>query len=248
MESLNTIKLAKYVGMIFCIFILLKIIPKTKLENRDILISSLVLFSLYLIAENVFKSNLNCNVEKLDGNINTESLSNINQFASGLQPVEADEPTQPTQPKVLTPDQKAVDDIKPPKCTTCTTTPERTTDEYGMESYLYKSDLTKYETAATRASDGVMTNETAYTDYNILPVTPENSRLYEYGYSFLPPEKWYPVPPNPPICVTEKKCPVCPVTTIGTPVDMKEWNDSRRITPGDVINIDYAKDKLNSGR
>jgi hypothetical protein len=67
-----------------------------------------------------------------------------------------------------------------------------------MESYVYKSDLRKHETSKTRESEGVIVNETAYTDYNILPVTPEDSRLYEYGYSFLPPEKWYPVPPNPP--------------------------------------------------
>lgn len=276
METLNTLKLSKYAGVIFFIFILLKLIPRTKLENRDVLISSLVLFALYLIAENVFISNAGCKVDKLDGSIGgidlsqlTTSISqNINkvqapqaiqapQVPQVIQAPQAPQvPQAPQAPQViqapqasrLTYEQQHVDDIQKPKCTNCTTTPKRTTDEFGMESYVYKSDLTKYETSKTRESDGVIVNETAYTDYNILPVTPEDSKLYEYGYSFLPPEKWYPVPPNPPICVTEKKCPVCPVTTTGTPVDMKEWNDSRRITPGDVINIDYAKDKLNSGR
>jgi hypothetical protein len=135
--------------------------------------------------------------------------------------------------------------MKPGECVDCV---KKTTDEYGMDSYLYKTPAQKYESGPTRAQAGVMDNQTQYTDYNILPVTPEDSRLYEYGYSFLPPEKWFPVPPHPPICVTEKKCAVCPVTTTGTPTDMKEWNDSRRITPGDMVNVDYVRDVLNAGR
>ena len=64
----------------------------------------------------------------------------------------------------------------------------------------------------------------------------------------MPPEKWYPQPPMPPVCVSEKRNNVCPIYTIGTPVDVKEWNASRRIMPNDNINIKYIKDKLNSGR
>lgn len=94
----------------------------------------------------------------------------------------------------------------------------------------------------------VLTDEMPYTDYNHLPMADGyDSRDYEYGYSFLPPEKWYPQPPNPPVCVVEKKCPVCPILTTGGPVDMKEWNSSRRITQPDNINVNYVNDKLNSG-
>jgi hypothetical protein len=101
----------------------------------------------------------------------------------------------------------------------------------------------------SRGQDDVLTNEMkySYTDYNTLPMY-VNSGSFEYGYSFLPPEKWYPVPPNPPVCVTEKSCPVCPVYTEGSTVDLKEWNQSRRITPPDQINVNYVEEKLNSGR
>ncbi len=151
---------------------------------------------------------------------------------------------QPTMPAMATMP-PASSAMKPGECVDCV---KKTTDEYGMDSYVYKTPAQKYESGPTRSQVGVMDSQTQYTDYNILPVTPEDSRLYEYGYSFLPPEKWFPVPPHPPICVTEKKCPVCPVTTTGTPVDMKEWNDSRRITPGDMVNVDYVRDVLNAGR
>ena len=93
-----------------------------------------------------------------------------------------------------------------------------------------------------------------YSDYNQLPIAEGyKSRDYEFGYSFLPPEKWYPQPPNPPVCVSEKKCPVCPVVTAGTDgnmtwTDVRDFDKSRRITPPDRINTDYIKDKLNSGR
>ena len=137
--------------------------------------------------------------------------------------------------------------LKPGECKDCV---KKTVDSDGMMSYKYRTDTQKYETGKTREEAGVMKadNEMQYTDYFIMPITAEDEGSFEEGYSILPPSKWYPVPPHPPVCVTEKQCPVCPVMTSGAPVDLKEWNDSRRITPGDVINIDYAKDKMNSGR
>jgi len=91
-------------------------------------------------------------------------------------------------------------------------------------------------------------NSKKYTDYNTLPSFEINSGSFEYGYSFLPPTAWYPTPPHPPVCVSEKRAPVCPVYTDGAYVDLKEWNSSRRITPPDQINTKYIEEKLNSGR
>lgn len=115
-------------------------------------------------------------------------------------------------------------------------------------SYVIKPYADPNNKNGSRFEDDMITNEMNYTDFNTLPVDQESASLFEYGDSFLPPDKWYPVPPHPPVCVAEKRCPVCPITTTGTPVDAKEWNDSRRITPADNINVDYIKDKLNSGR
>ena len=105
------------------------------------------------------------------------------------------------------------------------------------------------EQVGSRAQDGVLKNEMMFTDYNTLQV-PQNYPYSEddYGWNFLPPKDWYPTPPNPPICVSEKQCPVCPVYTNGTNLDLKMWDESRRITPPDRINTDYVKMKLNSGR
>ena len=106
----------------------------------------------------------------------------------------------------------------------------------------------KIEREGNRNTDGVINTEYEYTDYNMLPMAEDNTGNFEYGYSFLPPEKWYPQPPNPPICVSNTKSNVTPVYTTGTPIDVKEWNESRRVTPPDNINTKYIKQKLNSGR
>lgn len=94
-----------------------------------------------------------------------------------------------------------------------------------------------------------ITNELVYSDYHHVQVPDDyDTSLYEHGYTFLPPEKWYPQPPNPPVCVTNNRCPVCPLYTSGSPVDIKEWHSSRRVTPPDNINVKYINDKLNSGK
>ena len=92
-------------------------------------------------------------------------------------------------------------------------------------------------------------NDMEYVDANTLPV-PKNyrSKDYEYGHSFLPPENWYPQPPHPPVCVTDKRCPVCPVYTEGVPIDVKEWDSSRTVTAPVDINLSYYKDKMKKSK
>jgi len=87
-----------------------------------------------------------------------------------------------------------------------------------------------------------------YTDYNNMPLFEINDGSFEYGYSFLPPTAWYPTPPHPPVCVTERQAPVCPVYTQGTNIELKEWDSARRITPPMGINTDMVENVLNSGR
>lgn len=68
-----------------------------------------------------------------------------------------------------------------------------------------------------------------YVNYNQLPMADNYnaSNDFEYGYSFLPPEKWYPEPSTPPICLTEKRSPITPSYTTGIPLDAKVWNSKK---------------------
>jgi len=251
-DLFQTSKLIRYTIILFGVYLLLRTIPNNTMANKDVIVSTIVLFALYIVVDNIFTKASICGTEKFTQNnseddffINRVELPILETNKPAFDPnilVKKAEKEEPKKPNV---DEKSGLVMKPGECKDCV---RKTVDEFGMDTYMYKTNVQKYESGPTRAEEGVMKSEIQYTDYNILPVTPEDSKLYEYGYSFLPPEKWYPVPPHPPICVTEKRSVVCPVTTTGTPVDMKEWDSSRRITPGDVINIDYARDKLNSGR
>lgn len=126
----------------------------------------------------------------------------------------------------------------------------RTTDGYYGRYQETGEKSQKIKTVENqRVIKGELDDEIPYSDYNHLPIASGyKSHDYEYGYSFIPPEKWYPQPPRPPICVSEKRAPVCPVYTNGAPVDVKEFHSTRRITPPDIINADYVNDKLNGGR
>jgi len=277
MNNLDTSKLIRYSIVLVGIFSLLKLIPRVNIETRDAVISTIVLFALYVFVENVFIKPSNCapEKEKLDGTVgSTQNMPDTQKVSSLFNSMMSSNQTNVTSPIVQSPASSPTMDappaipvpsptntpsafpttspyntsgLKPGECKDCV---KKTVDSEGMVAYKYRTDTQKYATGETRAEAGVMKtdNEMQYNDYFIMPIAAEDEGSFEEGYSMLPPSKWYPVPPHPPVCVTEKKCPVCPVLTSGAPVDLKEWNDSRRITPGDVVNIDYAKDKMNSGR
>jgi hypothetical protein len=117
-----------------------------------------------------------------------------------------------------------------------------------LEPSAYNYKVPKNE-IKTREINGVIIDEHAYHDLSQMPVDPKyESSPFDYGYSFLPPEKWYPIPPYPPVCVTDKQCPVCPMNTSGSPINLMEWHESRRITPPDNINVKFVEEKLNAGR
>lgn len=125
--------------------------------------------------------------------------------------------------------------------------------DYSSEDYpptYYKiPQSNNIERVGSRANDGVIVSDMPYDDFNHLPVSAKyKTQPADFGYSFLPPENWYPQPPNPPICVSEKQCPVCPVYTNGTNADVREWYDSGRVTPPDNIDTKFVKEKLNAGR
>lgn len=127
-------------------------------------------------------------------------------------------------------------------------------NETTIDPKTYKSDVrlakaNDKEREGCRWKDGVISSEMKYSDYNHLPIADGyKSNADDYGYSFLPPEKWYPQPPFPPICVTNKPNVVNSLYSDGAPLDAKEWISSLRITGPDNINVDYIREKLNSGR
>jgi len=59
---------------------------------------------------------------------------------------------------------------------------------------------------------------------------------WDHDYILLNTDKWGPALNPPPVCKTEKTCPVCPNLTSGYPLMVRDFDSSRRITP--PINAD----------
>ena len=93
------------------------------------------------------------------------------------------------------------------------------------------------------------TNELKYGDFNY--IAPLNKGMINPEYTFVSPSNWYPIPPHPPVCVTNKSCTTCPII-MGDGKDymqfatLEDFDKSRRFTGDMNINIEYIKNVLNN--
>lgn len=229
-------KVLRYMAQASAVYLVFRFVPATPLDNMTIILITAIVMAVYFILENLCSSSMS-QTDKLAMCSSVCSLNQPSQEAKKetMEIVSPDQtpPVNNTQVSEL---EKKLEELQK-KLTENTTNTAVATSGSVQEVDSANEDESQDESA-------IIDNEMKYTDYNHVPL---GNLEYEYGYSFMPPANWYPQPPNPPVCVAEKKCPVCPVYTQGAPVDVKEWNQSRRITPPDRINLKYVKDKLNSG-
>jgi len=93
------------------------------------------------------------------------------------------------------------------------------------------------------------TNELKYGDFNY--IAPLNKGMINPAYTFVSPTNWYPIPPHPPVCVTNKRCTTSPVIISDGKdymnfASIDDFDSSRRFTGDMGINIDYIKNVLNN--
>jgi hypothetical protein len=81
------------------------------------------------------------------------------------------------------------------------------------------------EQKLAKTNDELLKINYSFDDYNHVPMGDGiNTGNFEYGFSYLPPDKWYPQPAFPPICVTNRNSYVLPSNTTGVPLNVKEWH------------------------
>ncbi len=266
--NLNNIK---YIILAAIIYIVLKYLSNQQIQNTDIYLLTLIIILSYLLLENVFKmfnknnSSINneqfcntmCPINNIENMTNLSATNNSKHIIKSEHTIENKVPSSINKHSAHTakvPKQEIheVEKMEPEMENSLgetITELEESVENIGKKYENKVHTNEGIERSGSREKSGVLVNEMDYTDYNHLPLADTyDNDSFEYGYSFLPPEKWYPQPPFPPMCVTDKRCPVFPVNTIGTPIDVKEWNSSRRITPPDNINTNYVINKLNNGR
>lgn len=116
---------------------------------------------------------------------------------------------------------------------------------FDPRSYAGAENLDQIAMSCGRTRNDVLVNDMIYSDFNRLPPS-FNDKDFEYGYSFLPPKDWYPLPPYPPICVGSVNHMPQPVFLDSLTADLKEWHETQKITPPDSINTTYITNEMNS--
>jgi hypothetical protein len=111
----------------------------------------------------------------------------------------------------------------------------------------YGDILTRSTNAPTRFE--AAKDELKYGDFNY--VAPLNKGMINPEYTFISPSNWYPIPPHPPVCVTNKSCTTCPIMMSDGKdymqfASLDDFDKSRRFTGDMGINIDYVKNILNN--
>lgn len=262
-------KILKYLALCASIYLVFRFVPNQSISNTDIIVITTIIVLLYILFENL------CSVHITDTKYDMSQIEKsemCSSVCSVKKETMADIPQASIHPASIQPtilqavDTKkadmdeyiklrdAADKAAQKLAVNITPTLNKSNDVVVNAADAFakraKIDADKgIERVGSRAQDDVLSDESNYFDHNHLPMGENvNSGSFEYGYSFMPPDKWYPQPPFPPVCVAEKKCPVCPVYTTGAPVDVKEWNDTRRVTQPDSIDTKMIKEKLNSGR
>lgn len=269
MQNPMLYKILKYLALASIVYLIFRFVlqkDESTINNIDVLIFTTVIVLVYILIENLFgvSGEGMCNNIQPDvsmcNNVCKMPSDTIDEFNGKETPVQAMQTSlkPPVKPEIQTPlkiqspapqPTQPIKQMIQPEVQQAKEKPSITFRD-SDSVFTGRSDEERgIERGKMRSEVGTLNDESKYSDYNILPMAWQYKKSdFEYGDSFLPPEQWFPQPPFPPVCVTEKKCPVCPVYTVGTPVDVKEWNNSRRITQPDNINVDYVRDKLNSGR
>jgi len=88
-----------------------------------------------------------------------------------------------------------------------------------------------------------------FNTHNMRPLG-EGLQSWKNDYIMLNTDKWAPAQNPPPVCKTEKKCPVCPHVSAGYAKNyttLKDFNPSRKVMGPDNINSAYLE-KLNKGK
>jgi len=122
------------------------------------------------------------------------------------------------------------------------------TEQYINDAKKYYDQILSYSTDAP-STFSAMENELKYSNYNY--IGPLNKGMANKEYTFISPTNWYPIPPVPPVCVTNKSCTTCPVM-ISNGNDYMQWasledfDKARRFTGDMNINTDYIKNVLNN--
>lgn len=199
-------KLLKYIVQGAIVYALFKYVPKEPMRDQEIIMISVIVVLAYAVFENV--------ASIMRGSEHMSPAISFQQVGTSPCPcASATEHMTSTAPLQVKSESAPTPSVSPTVSSSPAPQPQQKTQEI-------KSMPIFAEPANSQLFNQVDNSE--FVDFNTMPSDNGLDIDSEYGESFLPPSKWYPVPPHPPICKTDNKCPVCPIYTTGTLADLRE--------------------------
>jgi hypothetical protein len=119
---------------------------------------------------------------------------------------------------------------------------------YLKDGKKFYNDILTWSTDAPKTYES-LNSELQYGNYNY--ISPLNKGMTNPEYTFVSPTNWYPIPPFPPVCVTNKRCVTSPIIMSNGKdymnfASLEDFDAARRFTGDMQINIDYIKNVLNN--
>ena len=214
----------KYIAIAAIIYFLLKGFSIGKLSEQHIILLVVAIMAIIIF---IACQQFTCPKRRLEGYQMTDTAVTTSVYPG---PDNTDQPLD--KPKEWDNTQYPDDDIQDMK------------DIMAIDKETYDR-LTENEKKAIDKIRAGYTNEMVYTTTHPFNTVPLGTQLY--GYTFLPPENWFRAYERPPVCITDKKCPVCPVADASTS-GLLEFDASNNILGPDGIDVRYVKKILNRNR
>jgi hypothetical protein len=225
MQALTT-KIIKYFAAGLILVLLLKYIPSINLKTSDIGIILVVIVAVQIFLDFICKQQ-----KPTDCYCGPFGLSSTRDGPSTSEPEKSARPKRNIREKF---DNKYLNKTKDE---------DESDEEYESDE---ETDVPYSQLSSEHYEKmGVMNNPNRHS----LRDPKYKDRVYngEPGDWMIPPEEWYPACTRPPVCTTNNGCPVQPVYTSGTNIDLREFDNSRRITQPENLSVPFIK-KLNGGK
>lgn len=218
--------------LLYCLFVSFTIyyLTKDKLDemSRYMLIGILILPYILMDQSESF-SNI------LKNKIDTEKIENYSSHESNPEPYVPRVINNPVieQPKITLNENEKVENLKAVE--EATKNILRSQDIQNLiKKFNSKKIIEKYGSMYTGEVAKTYNEDEKFTDQSLKPLGENGNGLtnaWDHDYILLNTDKWGPALNPPPVCKTEKTCPVCPNLTTGYPLMLRDFDSSRRVTP-----------------
>jgi hypothetical protein len=250
--------IVKYVIYAITVFAIINYMTKSKLSTSEYILIGLPIIGVYIILDSMSNRNAKATVTRVSPekfevesveNFTASSASPLNTTVSSVSSASSKASNlSPSVSKVVKQAVKnAVKNVVSPK--------RQSKKDCGCSDNAIAKKIKDLEQRVNSLRTLDRTPEDSdleYNQFNTHNMRPlgEGLQSWKNDYVMLNTDKWAPAQNPPPVCKTEKKCPVCPHVSAGYAKNyttLKDFNPSRKVMGPDNINSAYLE-KLNKGK